>query len=170
MGQTTTNEAQNPVTDSSGNAGRSPLDVLVREGARKMLQAALESEVQNFLEHHASRVDDQGLRLIARNGHLPTRETVTGAGPLEIAQPRVRNKSPEVAERVRFSSSILPPYLRKSRSMEELIPWLYLTGPFFLLHLAAIQPKNPSPGKSFRSHPKVKRPISCPSRPPYVYD
>lgn len=128
MGQTTTNEAQNPVTDSSGNAGRSPLDVLVREGARKMLQAALESEVQDFLEQHAARVDDQGRRLVVRNGHLPTREIVTGAGPLEIAQPRVRDKSPEVAERVRFSSSILPPYLRKSRSMEELIPWLYLKG------------------------------------------
>jgi putative transposase len=128
MRQTTTNESQNPVTDSSGNEGRSPLDVLVREGARKMLQAALESEVQNFLEQHASRVDDQGRRLVVRNGHLPTREIVTGAGPLEIAQPRVRDKSPEVAERVRFSSSILPPYLRKSRSMEELIPWLYLKG------------------------------------------
>lgn len=126
MGQTTTNEAQNPVTDSSGNAVRSPLDVLVREDARKMLQAALESEVQDFLEQHAARVDDQGRRLVVRNGHLPTREIVTGAGPLEIAQPRVRDKSPEVAERVRFSLSILPPYLRQSRSMEELIPWLYL--------------------------------------------
>ena len=109
MRQTTTNEAQNPVTDSSGNEGRSPLDVLVREGARKVLQTALESEVQDFLEQHASRVDDEGRRLVVRNGHLPTREIVTGAGPLEIAQPRVRDKSPEVAERVRFSSSILPP-------------------------------------------------------------
>jgi len=128
MRQTTTNEAQNPVTAPVREEGRSPLDVLVREGARKMLQAALESEVQDFLEQHASRVDDQGRRLVVRNGHLPTREIVTGAGPLEIAQPRVRDKSAEVSERVRFSSSILPPYLRKSRSMEELIPWLYLKG------------------------------------------
>ena len=93
-----------------------------------MLQAALESEVQDFLEQHAARVDDQGRRLVVRNGHLPAREIVTGAGLLEVAQPRVRDKSPDVAERVRFSSSILPPYLRKSRSMEELIPWLYLKG------------------------------------------
>ena len=93
-----------------------------------MLQAALESEVQDFLELHASRVDDQGRRHVVRNGHLPPREIVTGAGPLAVTQPRVRDKSPDAASRVRFSSSILPPYLRKSKSIEELIPWLYLKG------------------------------------------
>lgn len=93
-----------------------------------MLQAALESEVEQFLEQHSSRVDGQGRRQVVRNGHLPRREVVTGAGPLEIVQPRVRDKSPDVTERVRFSSSILPPYLRKSKSIEELIPWLYLKG------------------------------------------
>jgi transposase-like protein len=107
---------------------RSALDALVREGARKMLQAALENEVQLFLDEHAARVDEQGRRLVVRNGHLPAREIVTGAGPLEIRQPRVRDKSPDPDERVRFSSSILPPYLRKSKSVEELIPWLYLKG------------------------------------------
>ena len=108
--------------------GRSPLDGLVREGARKMLQAALESEVQSFLEEQASRVDNRGRRVVVRNGHLPAREIVTGAGPLEIRQPRVRDKSPAPEQRVRFSSAILPPYLRKSKSVEELIPWLYLKG------------------------------------------
>lgn len=93
-----------------------------------MLQAALESEVQEFLEQYSSRVDEQGHRQVVRNGHLPSREIVTGAGPLAIAQPRVRDKSADVTERVRFSSSILPPYLRKSPSIEELIPWLYLKG------------------------------------------
>lgn len=107
---------------------RSPLDALVREGARKMLQAALESEVQEFLEQHSFRVDEQGRRQVVRNGYLPLREIVTGAGPLEVSQPRVRDKSADVTERVRFSSSILPPYLRKSKSIEELIPWLYLKG------------------------------------------
>jgi putative transposase len=107
---------------------RSPLDALVREGARKMLQAALENEVQLFLDEHAARVDEQGRRLVVRNGHLPAREIVTGAGALHIRQPRVRDKSPDPEERVRFSSSILPPYLRKSKSVEELIPWLYLKG------------------------------------------
>jgi putative transposase len=139
MRQTPTNEVGNPAVGfavnerseigfSEGNDGRSPLDVLVREGARRMLQAALESEVQEFLDQHASRVDDQGRRQVVRNGHLPSREIVTGAGPLEIAQPRVRDKSADAASRVRFSSSILPPYLRKSKSIDELIPWLYLKG------------------------------------------
>lgn len=108
--------------------GLSPLDDLVRRGARQMLQAALESEVQTFLESHATKVDDQGRRLVVRNGTLPAREILTGAGPLEVIQPRVRDKSPEPGERVRFSSSILPVYLRKSKSIEELIPWLYLKG------------------------------------------
>jgi transposase-like protein len=93
-----------------------------------MLQAALESEVREFLEQHSFRVDEQGRRQVVRNGYLPLREIVTGAGPLEVSQPRVRDKSADVTERVRFSSSILPPYLRKSKSVEELIPWLYLKG------------------------------------------
>jgi putative transposase len=116
--------SQLPRVDDS----RSPLDALVREGARKMLQTALEDEVQSFLEGHSTRVDGQGRRLVVRNGHLPAREIVTGAGPLEIQQPRVRDKSANPDERVPFSSAILPPYLRKSKSIEELIPWLYLKG------------------------------------------
>lgn len=108
--------------------GASPLDDIVRQGARQMLQAALESEVQTFLDQHAAKVDDQGRRLVVRNGALPARQILTGAGPLEVTQPRVRDNSPEPAERVRFSSSILPAYLRKSKSIEELIPWLYLKG------------------------------------------
>ena len=139
MRQTTTNEAVNPAVGTTVNErsvigfsesdeSRSPLDAVVRAGARKMLQAALESEVQEFLGQHSSRVDDQGRRQVVRNGYLPPREIVTGAGPLEVSQPRVRDKSADATERVRFSSSILPPYLRKSKSIEELIPWLYLKG------------------------------------------
>ena len=93
-----------------------------------MLQAALENEVQSFLEEHATRIDEQGRRLVIRNGHLPSREIMTGAGPLQVRQPRVRDKSCDPDDRVRFCSSILPPYLRKSKSVEELIPWLYLKG------------------------------------------
>lgn len=93
-----------------------------------MLQAALESEVQTFLDQHARKVDDQGRRLVVRNGALPARQILTGAGPLEVTQLRVRDKSPDPSTRVRFRSSILPAYLRKSKSIEELIPWLYLKG------------------------------------------
>ena len=107
---------------------RSVLDRIVREGARKMLQAALEDEVNSFLEVHSSKVDDEGRRQVIRNGYMPSREVMTGAGQLEIQQPRVRDKSPSSGDRVKFSSSILPPYLRRSKSIDELLPWLYLKG------------------------------------------
>lgn len=105
----------------------SALDRLVCEGARRMLQAALEAEVDAFLEQHESRRDESGRRLVVRNGHLPKRAVLTGAGPLEVAQPRVRDRGAEDGK-VSFSSSILPPYLRRSKKIDELIPWLYLKG------------------------------------------
>ena len=109
--------------ESSGSV----LDVLVREGARKMLQAALEAEVNSFLEEHALLRDDRCNRRVVRNGHLPERSILTGAGPLEVRQPRVRDRALE-GEKIQFCSSILPPYLRRSKAIDELIPWLYLKG------------------------------------------
>jgi len=88
---------------------RSVLDVYVREGARKMLQSALESEVEAFLEEHAATRDERNRRRVVRNGYLPARSIMTGAGLLEIDQPRVRNKPPRVEERGAFFSAILPP-------------------------------------------------------------
>ena len=120
-------EGAEPI-DEIVESGRSPLDSIVRDGARRMLQAALESEVDAFLEEHAVLLDECGRRRVVRNGYLPTREIATGAGILEVSQPRVRDKASIVDERIVFSSKILPPYLRKSRSMEDLIPWLYLKG------------------------------------------
>lgn len=93
-----------------------------------MLQAAIDAEVAEFLGRHEDRRDEQGRRLVVRNGHLPSREILTGAGPLEVRQPRVRDRSPQKEQRVQFSPSVLPPYLRRSRSLDELIPWLYLKG------------------------------------------
>jgi len=84
--------------------------------------------VEAFLAEHVDRTDERGRKSVVRNGYLPTRTIMTGAGPLEVEQPRARDKSPRADERVVFSSAILPPYLRKSRSIEELIPWLYLKG------------------------------------------
>lgn len=108
--------------------GSSPLDQIVQEGARQMLQAAVDAEVEAFVAKHATRCDGQGRRLVVRNGHLPQREVLTGAGPLPVRQPRVRDNSPDPESRVRFASSILPAYLRRSKSLDELIPWLYLKG------------------------------------------
>jgi transposase-like protein len=108
--------------------GRSPLDEIVRHGAQEMLQAAIDQEVAEFVGSHADRRDDEGRRLVVRNGHLPPRELLTGAGPLEVRQPRIRDNSPDNEHRVTFSPSILPAYLRRSQSIDELLPWLYLKG------------------------------------------
>ena len=107
---------------------RSAIDQLVFQGARDMLQAALEAEIDAFLESHRSVRDGRGNRGVVRNGHLPERKILTGAGSLEIRQPRARDKRDEADERVTFSSSILPPYLRRSKALDELIPWRYLKG------------------------------------------
>jgi transposase-like protein len=93
-----------------------------------MLQRAIEAEVDEFLQQHQDRRDGRGNRQVVRNGHLQPRKITTGAGPLEVRQPRVRDNSPNREERVQFSSAILPPYLRRSKAIEEFIPWLYLKG------------------------------------------
>lgn len=108
--------------------GNSPLDEIVRSGAQQMLQSAIDAEVVDFLVRHSDRRDDRGNRLVVRNGCLPTRELLTGAGRLEVNQPRVRDNASEKEKRVSFSSTILPPYLRRSKKIDDLIPWLYLKG------------------------------------------
>ncbi len=107
---------------------KSPLDEIVRAGAQSMLQAAIEAEVQEHIERFASKVDPRGNRQVVRNGRLPARKVMTGAGQLEIEQPRVRDNDPEKANRVVFSPSLIPQYMRRSPAMEELIPVLYLLG------------------------------------------
>ena len=109
--------------------GRSLLDEYVLKGARQMLRAALDAEAEAFVERHASVRDETGRRQVVRNGHLPERSVLTGAGELAVKQPRVRDRRGAAsADAVRFESKILPPYLRRSKSIDELIPWLYLRG------------------------------------------
>jgi putative transposase len=101
-------------------------DVL-RAGAQKLLAQAVEAEVAEWIEQHRHCVDAEGHRQVVRNGRLPARTITTGVGPVEVQQPRVRDRRPaDQAEK--FSSQILPPYLRKTKAVEELIPWLYLKG------------------------------------------
>lgn len=107
----------------------SALDEIVREGARQLLQRALELEVAEVLAQFDGLHDDAGRQRVVRNGHLPGRTVLTGAGPLEVRQPRVRDRAGKDApDRVQFTSAILPPYLRRSSAMDGLIPWLYLKG------------------------------------------
>lgn len=111
-------------------AAGAALDELLREGARSMLQRAIEREVAEYVEAHKACLDGRGRRLVVRNGHLPARKVLTGLGPLEVRQPRVNDKRVDEAtgERFRFTSKVLPPYLRRAGSVEELVPWLYLKG------------------------------------------
>jgi len=107
---------------------RNPLDEIIREGARRMLQAAIDAEVNSFIQDHQHRRDEDGRRLVVKNGSLPAREILTGAGTIEVQQGRVRDNAASPADRIRFSPSVLPAYLRRTAAIEELIPWLYLKG------------------------------------------
>jgi transposase-like protein len=105
------------------------LTEVLRQGAQKLLTEAVEAEVASYIEVHAGQRDEQGCRLVVRNGTKPERQIQTGIGPVTVRQPRVDDRrTDENGQRIRFTSRILPPYLRKTRSLEELIPWLYLKG------------------------------------------
>jgi len=92
-----------------------------------MLAEAIEAEVAEWIESHREVTDAAGRRQVVRNGRMPERTIVTGAGPLKVSQPRVHDRRPQ-EEREKFVSKILPPYLRRAKSIDELIPWLYLKG------------------------------------------
>ena len=102
---------------------RSSLDDLLREGARRMLQSAIEAEVAEHIDRHKEICDDAGHRLVVRNGSLPERDIVSGVGPLRVRQPRVHDRR----ESHRFTSRILPPFMRRVPSIDALIPALYLS-------------------------------------------
>jgi len=102
-------------------------DVL-RRGACEMLIRAVEAEAAAWIDEHAHVTDGRGRRQVVRNGHAAPRTIVTGVGPLEVTMPRVHDRRTEAEGRQRFTSKVLPPYLRKARSIEQLIPWLYLKG------------------------------------------
>lgn len=105
-----------------------PLTEVLRSGARSLLAHAVEAEVAAFLGGHADKLTEDGRRRLVRHGHLPEREIVTGIGPVAVRAPRVRDRGGRDGERLRFSSAILPPYARRSKSLEVLIPILYLKG------------------------------------------
>ena len=103
---------------------RSPLDDLAREGARRMLAAALEAEVVEYLEVHREKRDDRGHAMVVRNGRARARTVATGAGAIMVTAPRVNDRR----SGERFTSRILPPYMRRSPRLEEALPVLYLRG------------------------------------------
>ena len=107
--------------------GQDVLTEILRDGARRMLAQAVEAEVAAWIDAHDHLKDAAGHRQVVRNGHLPERAIQTGLGEIEVRQPRVHDRRPPT-EREKFTPAVLPPYLRRTRSLEELIPWLYLKG------------------------------------------
>jgi transposase-like protein len=109
-----------------------PQDVLtaiLRQGAQQMLALAIENEVEEYIEAHTDKRDGDGHRLVVRNGHMPPRDIQTPVGPVEVSRPRVNDKRVDAdGNRLRFTSKILPPYLRRTKAIEDLLPWLYLKG------------------------------------------
>jgi len=104
-----------------------PLTAVLRQGARDLLAQAVEAEVAEFLREYTALTDDAGRQRLVRHGHLPEREVLTGIGRVSVKVPRVRDRGTGTAK-IRFTSSLLPPYLRKAKSVEALLPWLYLKG------------------------------------------
>jgi len=105
-----------------------PLTEVLRSGARALLAQAVAAEVAGFLESHADKLTDDGRQRLVRHGHLPEREIMTGIGPVAVRAPRIRDRVGTGEERIAFSSAILPPYARRSKSLDVLIPILYLKG------------------------------------------
>jgi transposase-like protein len=116
--------------DGPAAGGSSPIDQIVRDGARRMLAAALEAEVQVYVEAFAAERDEAGRRLVVRNGHARPRQVMTVAGAVEVTAPRVNDKrtDPVSGERRRFASAILPAWCRRSPKITEVLPLLYLHG------------------------------------------
>jgi putative transposase len=120
----TTENAIEATPDTSAGV----LETLIRTGARQVLQAALEAEIQEHLERYKTFVDEKGNRQIVRNGHQAERTVLTAAGPIPVRRPRVDDRVLEGKGEQRFSSQILPKFMRRAASLDSLIPALYLQG------------------------------------------
>ena len=104
------------------------LTEILRNGARALLTQAVETEVADFLGRYANLKTEAGHQRVVRHGHLPERQIMTGIGAVTVRQPRVRDRGAADGERIWFSPTILPPYARRTKSLEMLIPILYLKG------------------------------------------
>ena len=102
-----------------------PLTALLRSGAQQLINQAVEAELQELLSQHSGRRTEDGNAVVVRNGHLPSRELQTGLGPVTVKIPKVRSKT---GDPVTFRSALVPPYVRKTKSLEAALPWLYLKG------------------------------------------
>jgi len=102
-----------------------PLTALLRSGAQQLINQAVEAELEELLGRYSDQCTGDGNAVVVRNGHLPERELQTGLGPVTVKVPKVRSKT---GEPVTFRSALVPPYVRKTKSLEAALPWLYLKG------------------------------------------
>ena len=114
-----------PVLEFGRGSTNDALTGILREGAKKLLLAAVEEELEHFLRGNAEQRLPDGRAAVVRNGYLPERQIQTGIGNLTVRVPKVRDRS---GSGVKFNSALLPPYLKRTKSVEELLPWLYLKG------------------------------------------
>ena len=129
MDKRTATDTTLAMDSSDTGQARDVLSEILRQGAQRMLAEAVENEVAEYVAEHAAVHDSAGHRLVVRNGHTPTRAIQTGLGPVEVRRPRVNDKRVDSdGHRIRFTSKILPPYLRRTKALDDLIPWLYLKG------------------------------------------
>ena len=115
-------EFKTPETQETSNDA---LSELLRQGARQIIAQAVEAELSEFLAQYQGLTDERGRQAVVRNGYLPERTITTGVGEVAIQVPKVRDRS---SSGLKFTSQLLPPYLKRSRSVEEVLPWLYLKG------------------------------------------
>ena len=120
-------QSSDNVVEFPSDSSRDVLTEILRKGARDLLAGAIEEEVNDYLREREGLRDETGHQQVVRNGYLPERTVQTGLGSVAVKKPRVRDRRP-AEEREQFESSILPRYLRRTKSMEELLPWLYLKG------------------------------------------
>ena len=124
MNTTTGNQASQATDLDARSVCHNMLENTLRLGAQQLLQTAIENEVAEYIDRHRTELDDQGRRLVTRNGKMPCRSLQSGQGPIEIKPPRIHDRR----EEHRFTSGILPPYLRRVASVNNLVPALYLRG------------------------------------------
>ena len=111
------------------HASSDVLTAIIRKGAQDLLAAALHAEVSDYVQRFTDQIGEDGRRLVTHHGFCKSREVQTGIGPVPVTQPRVNDRRRDCdGNRVKFTSSILPPYLRRTKSIEDMLPWLYLKG------------------------------------------
>ena len=129
-------EKNTPIEFEKPGTISDPLTALLRMGARKLIEAAIQAELAEFLHQFESRKTSEGKRGVIRNGYQPEREILTGIGAVSVRIPKVRSRT---GEPVTFRSALVPPYVRKTKSLEAALPWLCLkgisTGEIFVLTL-----------------------------------